>query len=231
MALSGTKAFELDVAEYVEEAFERCGLELRTAYDLRTATRSLNLLLADWANRGINAWTIKQYQIPMVQGTASYYVNSTVPSSVIDVLDIYVRETTGGTTTDVPLTRMSRAEYALMATKSQTGKPNQFWLDKQASPLMYIWPVPDKSSTYTVFADALTRMDDAGSGANTVDLPFEFYPSLASGLAYYISMKRAPERMPMLKAVYDEEFLRAMSQNEERAPYSVAPDLRSYNTA
>tara|TARA_S200002703_G_scaffold74073_1_gene63934 strand:+ start:3343 stop:4038 length:696 start_codon:yes stop_codon:yes gene_type:complete len=231
MATSNTKAFELDVAEYVEEAYERCGLELRTAYDLKTATRSLNLLLADWANRGINAWTIKSNQISMVKDQASYSVNSTTPTAVIDVLDVYVRETTGGTTTDVPLTRMSRAEYSLLATKSQTGKPNQYWLDKQESPVMYVWPVPDKNSTYTVFADALTRMDDAGAGANTVDLPFEFYPSLASGLAYYLSIKRAPDRMAMLKAVYDEEFLRAMSQNEERAPYSISPDLRSYNTA
>lgn len=231
MATSNSKDFELDVAEYIEEAFERCGLELRTGYDLESARRSLNLLLAEWANRGLNQWTVKQNTIPMVQGTASYNLDSTNPTAVIDVLDCFVRETVSGTTTDLPLNRMSRAEYANLATKSTTGKPNQFVMDKQITPTITIWPVPDKSSTYTVYVNVLTRMDDADTAANTMQIPFRFYPCLAAGLAYYMALKRAPEKVQLLKALYEEEFERAMSQDEERASFRIAPNLRSYNIA
>ena len=231
MAVSGSKDFELDVADYVEEAFERCGLELRTGYDLKTATRSLNLMLAEWSNRGLNQWTVAQKTIPMVADTTVYDVDSTTPTATIDVLDVFIRETIGGTATDVPLSRMSRAEYSHVATKSTTGKPNQFYVNKLLSPTITVWPAPDKSSTYTVYVNALTRMDDADAGANTMQVPFRFYPCLAAGLAYYIALKKAPDRAQMLKAMYEEEFDRALSQDEERASFRVSPDLRSYNIA
>ena len=231
MAVSGSKDFELDVADYVEEAFERCGLELRTGYDLKTATRSLNLMLAEWSNRGLNQWTVAQKTIPMVADTTVYDVDSTTPTATIDVLDVFIRETIGGTATDVPLSRMSRAEYSHVATKSTTGKPNQFYVNKLLSPTITVWPAPDKSSTYTVYVNALSRMDDADAGANTMQVPFRFYPCLAAGLAYYIALKKAPDRVEMLKALYEEEFLRALSQDEERASFRVSPDLRSYNIA
>src|SRR6056300_105466 len=131
MTTSGSKDFELDVAEYIEEAFERCGLEVRTGYDLKTAKRSLNLMLAEWANRGLNQWTINQKSISAVKDTIVYTIDSTNPTSVIDVLDVFVRETVSGTTTDLPLTKLSRAEYAHIATKTSTGKPNQYFIDKQ----------------------------------------------------------------------------------------------------
>ena len=157
MATSGSKDFELDVADYVEEAFERCGLELRTGYDLKTAQRSLNLMLAEWANRGLNQWTVKEKTVAMVKDTSKYTIDATNPTATIDVLDVYIRETTQGTTTDIPLSRMSRAEYAHLATKSTTGKPNQFFIDKQLSPTITVWPVPDKNSTYTVYLNVLNR--------------------------------------------------------------------------
>ena len=231
MAVSGSKDFELDVADYVEEAFERCGLELRTGYDLKTATRSLNLMLAEWSNRGLNQWTVAQKTIPMVADTTVYDVDSTTPTATIDVLDVFIRETIGGTATDVPLSRMSRAEYSHVATKTTTGKPNQFYVNKLLSPTITVWPAPDKSNTYTVYGNALSRMDDADAGANTMQVPFRFYPCLAAGLAYYIALKKAPDRVQMLKAMYEEEFDRALSQDEERASFRVSPDLRSYNVA
>ena len=138
MAVSGSKDFELDVADYVEEAFERCGLELRTGYDLKTATRSLNLMLAEWANRGLNQWTINQKQIDLVKDTTVYTIDATTPTATIDVLDVFIRETLGGVSTDVPLTRMSRSEYANISTKSSTGKPNQYLIDKQISPTITV---------------------------------------------------------------------------------------------
>ena len=231
MAVSGSKDFEPDVAEYVEEAFERCGLELRTGYDLRTARRSMNLMLAEWANRGLNQWTIQQNSIPMVLNQITYNLDSSNGTAAIDVLDVFVRETIQGTATDIPLSRMSRAEYAHMATKTTTGKPNQFFIDKQITPTITVWPAPDKNSTYTVYCNTLTRMDDADAGANTLQMPFRFYPCMVAGLAYYLALKKAPEKVQLLKGLYEEEFTRALSQDEERASFRVAPDLRNYNIA
>lgn len=231
MATSGSKDFELDVADYVEEAFERCGLELRTGYDLKTAQRSLNLMLAEWANRGLNQWTVKEKTVAMVQGTDKYTIDATNPTATIDVLDVFVRETSQGVTTDIPLSRMSRAEYAHLATKSTTGKPNQYFIDKQLSPTITVWPVPDKNSNYTVYLNVLSRMDDADVGANTLEVPFRFYPCLAAGLAYYLALKRAPEKVQLLKPLYEEEFQRALSQDEPRSSFRIAPDIRSYEIA
>ena len=231
MAVSGSKDFELDVADYVEEAFERCGLELRTGYDLKTANRSLNLMLAEWANRGLNQWTVNQKILPMVKDTTLYTIDATDPTATIDVLDVFIRETLGGVSTDVPLSRMSRSEYANLSTKSTTGKPNQFLIDKQISPTITVWPAPDQTSKYDLYLIVLSRMDDADAGANTLQVPFRFYPCLAAGLAYYIALKRAPEKVGMLKQIYEEEFQRALSQDEDRASFRVAPDLRGYNIA
>jgi hypothetical protein len=231
MATSGSKNFELDVADYVEEAFERCGIELRTGYDLKTATRSLNLMLAEWSNRGLNQWSIKEKTVAMVKDTTTYNVDSTNGTAAIDVLDVFIRETIGSEATDLPMSRLSRAEYSHITTKSTTGKPNQFFVNKQLTPTISVWPAPDKNSTYTIHMNVLTRMDDADAGANTLDMPFRFYPCLAAGLAYYISLKRAPDRTQMLKALYEDEFARALAQDEDRSSFNISPNLRSYNSA
>jgi hypothetical protein len=231
MATSSSKNFEPDVAEYIEEAFERCGIELRTGYDLKSATRSLNIMLAEWANRGLNQWTVAEKTVAMVKDTKTYNVDSTNATAPIDVLDVFIRETTGSETTDIPLSRLSRAEYAHITNKSSTGKPNQYFIDKQLSPTITVWPTPDLSSTYTVHMNVLTRMDDADSATNTMDLPFRFYPCLTAGLAYYMSMKRAPQLTGQLKAIYEEEFDRALSTDEDRSSFNISPNLRSYNNA
>tara|TARA_R100000995_G_C3470794_1_gene118239 strand:- start:636 stop:1331 length:696 start_codon:yes stop_codon:yes gene_type:complete len=231
MATSNSKNFEPDVAEYIEEAFERCGLELRTGYDLKSANRSLNLMLAEWANRGLNQWTIAQKTVTMVKDTTEYNIDSTNGTAPIDVLDVFIRETVSSETTDLPMSRLSRAEYSHIVNKSSTGKPNQYFINKQITPTISVWPAPDKSSTYTVVMNVLTRMDDSDSATNTMEVPFRFYPCLTAGLAYYISMKRAPERTAMLKSMYEEEFTRALSQDEDRASFRISPDIRSYNNA
>jgi hypothetical protein len=153
------------------------------------------------------------------------------PTATIDVLDVFIRETIGGVSTDVPMTRMSRSEYANMSVKSSTGKPNQYFVDKQISPTITVWPAPDQNSKYDIYLNVLSRMDDADAGANTLQIPFRFYPCLAAGLAYYLAMKRAPDKVQMLKALYEEEFQRALSQDEDRASFRVAPDLRGYTIA
>ena len=226
MATSGSKNFELDVADYVEEAFERVGLELRTGYDLKTATRSLNLMLAEWANRGLNQWTVKQKIISLSVGTVSYTIDSVNPTATIDVLDAFNRETINSTDNDLTMTRMSRAEYSHLATKTSTSKPTQFFVDKQISPTITVWPSPDKAG-YSVHLNVLSRMDDADAAVDTLDIPFRFYPCLAAGLAYYLAMKRAPERMPILKQVYDEEFQRAMDQDRAKTSFYITPGTYS----
>ena len=219
MAVSGTKAFELDVTEYIEEAFERCGLEVRTGYDIRTAKRSLNLMLAEWANRGLNQWTIAQTQVTVVQGQTDYSLGS----DTIDVLSAVVR--TG--TVDYGIQRVSRDEYLNIPTKSSQSRVSQFFVDRQINPTLKVWPAPNNSTDILIF-DRLVRIDDADTPTNTMELPFRFYPCLAAGLAYYIAMKRAPDRVQLLKAVYEEEFERAATEDRDRASFNVQPSLDYY---
>ena len=222
MAVSDSTDFELDVAEYIEEAFERCGLEVRTGYDLKSAKRSLNLMLAEWANRGLNQWTITQTTQALTSGTATYNLNT----NVIDILSVVLRRSS----TDFAMERISRSTYLGIPTKSTTGRPNQFFLDRQITPVLKIWPTPE-NSTDTIIFDALTRMDDADTFINTMDMPFRFFPCLAAGLAYYISMKRAPNRTQMLKAVYEEEFQRAMTEDRDRASFNVVPQYEYFRSS
>jgi len=221
MTLSGTSDFELDVAEYIEEAFERCGLEVRTGYDLRTAKRSLNLMLAEWANRGLNQWTIKNRSFTTTQGGGDVSVSS----DVIDVLSVVVRRGN----TDYALDRVSRDTFLSIPNKTSQGRPSQFFLDRQTTPVLQIWPRPENNTDVVIY-DALTRMNDADGQTNTLDMPFRFYPCLAAGLAYYISMKRAPNRVQLLKAVYEEEFERAMTEDRDRSSFNVVPQYQYFRT-
>jgi len=219
MTVSGTKTFELDVAEYIEEAFERCGLEARTGYDLRTAKRSLNLMLAEWANRGLNQWTIARTTIPLTQGTRDYALGL----DTIDVLSAVVRRDN----TDYAIDRVSRDADLNIPNKSTQGRPSQFFIDRSINPVLKLWPTPE-NSTDVVILDRLVRMDDAASQTNTMQMPFRFYPALAAGLAYYISIKRAPQRTQLLKAVYEEEMERAMSEDRDRASLRIQPYIGYY---
>ena len=210
MAVSGSTDFELDVSDYIEEAFERCGLEVRTGYDLKTAKRSMNLMFAEWANRGLNQWTIVQRTQTVTSGTSSYNLGT----DVIDVLSMALRQGTGTSQTDFTMSRISRDDYLSIPSKNTQSRPTQFFVDRQVTPAIKIWPTPDNSTDILVF-DVLTRLDDADKSTNTVDVPFRFYPCLAAGLAYYISMKRAPDRIQLLKASYEEEFERALAEDRD----------------
>ena len=220
MTVSCTKTFELDVAEYIEEAFERCGIEIRTGYDQRTARRSLNLLLAEWANRGLNQWTIDRATITLSAGVTTYPLGETT----IDILSAAIRmdQNIGNQNqTDLTIDRISRDQYLNIPNKLTQARPVQFVVERYIAPQVTVWPAPDQ--TYYLIIDKLVRMDDAGSGVNTLQIPFRFYPCLAAGLAYYISLKKAPERAQMLKMVYDEEFERAAQEDRDRAPLQLTP--------
>ena len=216
MTVSGSKNFELDVTEYIEEAFERCGKEVRTGYDIKTAKRSMNLLFADWANRGLNSWTIEQSTQALVAGTAEY----TLGSDTIDILSAAVRRDN----VDYNIERLSRDDYLGVPNKTTQGRPSQWFLDRLISPVLKLWPVPENSTDVVVF-DRLVRMDDADTAQNTVEMPFRFYPCLAAGLAYYIAIKKAPDRVQLLKAVYEEEMERAISMDRDRASFNIVPSL------
>lgn len=222
MATSGTAAFNLDLAEIVEEAFERCGAEMRSGYDLRTARRSMNLLLADWANRGVNMWTIEQGVIPLVAGTATY----ALPADTVDLLEHVTRTGSGSSQQDINLTRISVSTYSTIPNKTNTGRPLQIYIQRLSAPQFTLWPVPDDSTTYTVVYWRLRRLQDAGAGgAYDQDVPFRFLPALIAGLAYYLSMKipGAIDRMQMLKAQYDEAFTLAAEEDREKSAIRLVP--------
>ena len=221
MAVSGSVDFELDVSDYVEEAFERCGLEVKTGYDLVTARRTLNIMLAEWANRGLNQWTITQRTQALTSGTRTY----TLSADVIDILSAVVTRSS----TDFSLTRGSRDDDLNIPNKATTGRPTQFFLDRQVTPSLRLWPTPENSTDVVVY-NALTRIDDADTAINTLDVPFRFYPCLAAGLAYYLSIKRAPNRTQMLKAMYEEEFERAMGEDRDRSSFTVTPEYAYFRT-
>ena len=216
MTVSGSKNFELDVTEYIEEAFERCGREVRTGYDIKTAKRSMNLLFADWANRGLNAWTIEQTTQALTQGTSNYSLGA----DTIDILSAVIRRSD----VDYSIERLSRDDYLAVPNKTTQGRPSQFFLDRLITPVLKLWPVPENSTDVVVF-DRLVRIDDADTAQNTVEVPFRFYPCLAAGLAYYIAIKKAPDRVQLLKAVYEEEMDRAMSMERDRAAFNIVPSL------
>ena len=219
MTTSSSTDFNLDVAEYIEEAFERCGLEAKTGYDLQTARRSLNIMLAEWANRGLNQWTIEQRTQALTANDSEYSLDT----DIIDILSVVVRRSG----TDFSMTRISRDTFINLPNKTSTSRPTQYFLDRQITPNLKLYPTPENSTDVIVY-DALTRMQDADTQVNTLEIPFRFIPCLTAGLAYYIAMKRAPDRIQLLKSVYEEEFERAMAEDRDRSAFNVSPKLDYY---
>ncbi len=241
MTTSGTSTFNLDLNNLIEEAFERCGVELRTGYDLRTARRSLNLLTIEWANKGINLWTIEQGSIALTQAQITY----PLPVDTIDLLDHVIRTQSGINQTDINITRISVDTYSTIPNKNAQGRPIQVWINRQSGatyppggqpagtnantgvdhPSINVWPCPDQSNYYTFVYWRLRRIQDAGNGVNTQDIPFRMLPCMVAGLAYYLALKipEALERVPMLKAMYDEQWQLAADEDREKASLRLAP--------
>ena len=221
MATSGTTTFNLDLNNLVEEAFERCGSEMRTGYDLRTARRSLNLLTAEWANRGVNLWTIEEGTLSLTTGTITY----NLPTDTIDLIEQVIRTGTGTNQQDININRISAPTYGTIPNKNTTGRPVQVWINRQATqPNINVWPAPEDNS-YTFVYWALKRIDDAGTGVTTQDIPFRFLPCLVAGLAYYIAMKtpELADRITMLKTVYDEQYALAAGEDRDKTSEHFVP--------
>ena len=226
MTTSGVATFNLDFPELAEEAWERASggeRELRSGYDLKTTRRSLNLLLAAFANIGLNLWSLDSGTIPLVAGTATYVI----PVDTVDLLDHVIRTGSGSASlqSDLTCTRISSSTYATIPNKLIQARPLQIWIQRLEAPQITLWPVPDNAQTYSLVYWRLRRLQDAGNGANTPDVPFRFLPALVAGLAYYIALKipEGSQRIPMLQQQYNEALDLAMSEDRERAAVRFVP--------
>lgn len=223
MTTSGTAAFSMDLTELVEEAFERAGGELRTGYDLRTASRSLNLMFSQWANRGLNMFTYEEGSIALVPGQSTY----NLPADTVDLLEHVIRTGAGSASTqaDLTITRISVSTYATIPNKLTQARPIQVWIERLNTPVVHLWPVPDDSQTYTFVYWRLRRMQDAGTGVNTMDMPFRFYEAMTAGLAYHLALKipGGMDRLQVLKQQYDEAWELASTEDREKAAIRLVP--------
>lgn len=223
MTTSGTTAFNMDLTEIVEEAFERAGGELRTGYDLRTASRSLNLMFSQWANKGLNMFTYEQGMINLVAGQATY----DLPADTVDLLEHVIRTGAGSASTqaDLTITRISVSTYATIPNKLTQARPIQVWIERLDTPRITVWPVPDNSQPYVFVYWRLRRMQDAGTGVNTMDMPFRFYEAMTAGLAYHLALKipGAIDRLQILKAQYDEAWTLAADEDRDKSAVRWVP--------
>lgn len=231
MTTSGTSSFDIQITDLFEEAYERAGSEMRSGYDFRTARRSFNLLTMEWANRGINLWTVESGAIPLVAGTATY----NLPVDTIDLIEHVIRQNPGNasTQTDISISRISVSTYSTIPNKLNTGRPIQIYINRRSGvttptgiqyPTITVWPVPADNS-YTFVYWRLRRLQDAGNGDGTADIPFRFLPALTAGLAYQIAMKlpEAAPRVPMLQAEYERQWQLASEEDREKAPVRFVP--------
>ena len=221
---SSTATFDLSIDEIAEEAFERCGLQVRSGYDLKTARRSLNLLLAEWANRGLNLWTIQLQEKTLPQNTTSltgsdlFGSGANAAQEIIDITDVVISDSSNN---DYSATSISRSTYFNYTVKTTSGRPSQYYFERTINPRLYLYPAAD--TAYTLKYYALLRMKDSGAYTNNNEIPFRFLPCLSAGLAYYIAMKKAPDRIQLLKQVYEDEFQRAADQDGERTSLFLTP--------
>lgn len=214
MSTSGIRNFDLSIAEIIEEAYERCGLEVRTGYDAETARRSLNLMFADWSNRGVNLWTVRSATQALTQGTSAYTLNK----HTVDILQIVLNRDG----TDYEMDQISRANYATIPDKTTQGRPSQYYFERKISPIINVWATPE-NSTDTLTYYYIQQMEDADYLYNNVEAPLRFYPCMVAGLAYYMAMKRAPDRLQILKSVYEEEFARASDMDQDFLDLALRP--------
>jgi len=223
MATSGTTAFDLQIDDIIEEAYERCGMRTNSGNDIRSARRSLNLLFSEWGNRGVHLWKVQLNEATLVAGQATY----TVATDVNDVLEAYISSTStaGNTasTNDISLTKIDRSAYAALPNKYATGQPSQYYVDRQTDPTISLYLAPDASTYTTLKFYTINRIEDAGSFTNTADVAYRFLPCMCSGLAYYLAQKRAPDRIQLLKQLYEDELIRALNEDGSRTSVYISP--------
>lgn len=219
MATSGTTSFNLDIDDIIEDAYERCGLETRSGYDLKSARRSLNILFQEWMNRGVHLWKVENYTANLTAGTTSY----TAPSDASDVLEMTFRQVSGGTTTDTSMTKISRSEYQALPNKYTQGQPTQYYVERNLSNVVIsLYQTPNTTDTQINY-NYIGRIEDVGQYTNQPDAPFRFLPCMVSGLAFYLSQKKAPQMTQALKLYYEDELQRALTEDGQRSSVHLVP--------
>jgi len=223
MTTSGTFAFTLDITDIIEDAYERIGVEARSGYDYRTARRSLDMLLLEWQNRGLNLWTIKQADQALTAGVGQY----TLSGEKLDIVEAVARSGSGIDQSDLRLERISVSQYANYVNKNtRSTRPTQYWLDRQPEGVtLNLWPVPEDSS-HTLHYWYMEQIEDTGKpGSNTVDVPSRFIPALVAGLAYNLALKTPSsfQSAPILKDVYEEQWTLASDSAREKASLWLKP--------
>jgi len=218
MATSGTRAFSLDVATAIEEAYELAGLEARTSYDAVTARRSLNIMFADWSNRGIQMWQITKVELTLTEGTSEYTINS----YDIDILDAYIQKTVSGIVTDYALDRVDRNEFISIPNKATKARSTEYWLERLKTPVIHLYPTPENSTDKLIYYVWL-RIEDNTTQIDDVDIPSRFMPCLVSGLAYYLCLKKNAQKLPVIKEQYEQDLANAIAYDEDRSPLRLVP--------
>jgi hypothetical protein len=220
MTTSGVANFDLQFDDLIAEAYERCGIEVRAGYDMKTALRSLNIIFAEWANRGLNLWTIEQRQQVLTPGVYSY----DLPSDTINALSAVIRTNASlSTQQDITIDRISRAEWLHIPNKNTQSRPAQYYVQRSVPTTVYLYPSPDDTQTWTLVYYAIRRIENAGTYTNTADIVFRFLPALVAALAFHLSVKKAPDRMIALKQLYEEEFARAAAEDRDTASVFLTP--------
>lgn len=220
MTTSGTSSFNLEFDDIIAEAYERCGIEVRDGYDMKTALRSINLMFAEWANRGLNLWTIEQRQQILSVGVYEYEL----PADTVDALSAVIRTNAGQSTQqDITIDRIGRAEYLHIPNKLTQSRPAQYYIQRTVPAKVFLYPAPDSTQTWIFRYYAIRRIQDTGAYTNTAEISFRFLPALIAGLAYYLSIKKTPDRIQLLKQFYEEEFFRAASEDRERSSFFAVP--------
>ena len=223
MATSGTTSFNLNIDEVIEEGYERCGLTTNSGYDLRSARRSLDLLFAEWGNRGIHLWKVALHENALVSGQAEYSVSA----GVSDVLEAFVSTTAAGANTvdtqDVALTKLDRSAYSALPNKLALGQPSQYYVDRATTPKIYLYQAPDLNTYTTLKYYVIKRIEDAGAYTDDPDVVYRFLPCMVAGLAYYLAMKKAPQLVQQNKLIYEDQIKRALDEDGQRASTYITP--------
>ena len=238
---SGTTTFDKDfsIDEIIEEAFERLGIQNVTGYQLKTSRRSINIMLQEWGNRGIHYWEIDETNMDLIEGQSDYdFFRSsadgtsavTTPTNGItgmsDILEAQLRSNRTSTDqSDSPMTKVDRSTYAGFSNKLSKGTPNQYWVERFIDKVrVHIYPTPDSTNaSKDMHFYFIKRIQDVGAYTNATDLPFRFVPCMVSGLAYYLSMKYAPQLTQQMKLLYEDEFQRALQEDGSASSTYITP--------
>ena len=223
MATSGTTAFNLNIDDIISEGYERCSLSTNSGFDLKSARRSLNLLFAEWGNRGIHLWKVDLHENALVSGQAEY----SVQAGVSDVLEAFISSTAAASndanTQDVSLTKIDRSAYAALPNKLATGQPSQYYVERETTPKIYLYQAPDLNTYTTLKYYVIKRIEDAGAYSNDADVAFRFLPCMYAGMAYYLAMKKAPQLVQQNKLIYEDELKRALDEDGQRTSTYITP--------